>query len=47
MVGLNVVERLGERKAARYYPILQGGDVLDKLRDYFQRHETLTNVAFR
>jgi ATP-dependent DNA helicase RecG len=47
MVNQGIVERVGERKAARYYPVAQAGDLLDKLRDFFKRHDSLSNAEFR
>jgi ATP-dependent DNA helicase RecG len=47
MVEDGMVEMVGIRKAARYYPRLQSGSNEELLRDHFTRHDTLTNSSYR
>ncbi len=47
MLDLQVVELVGRRKAAKYYPLLQRGTIEERLREYFSRHEFLTNREYR
>ena len=47
LVEQGVVEIVGNRKAAKYYPLLQKGTVEQKLREYFSRHESMKNADYR
>jgi len=47
MLDSGVIEIIGAKKGAKYYPRLQGGSDLEKLRDYFARHPSLTNIEYR
>ncbi|TSA19879.1 hypothetical protein D4R75_08205 [bacterium] len=47
LVEQGVVEIVGTRKAAKYYPLLQKGTVEQKLREYFSRHESMKNADYR
>lgn len=47
MCEMNAVELIGTRRAAKYYPIIQNGNLIDRIRDFFTRHEFLTNSHFR
>lgn len=42
-----VIELLGNRKAARYFPLLQSGTIKEKLKEYFSRHEFMKNADYR
>jgi len=42
-----IIEVIGNRKAAKYYPLLQRGTIEDRLKEYFSRHESLSNRDYR
>ncbi len=47
LVNLHIVEVVGTKKSAKYYPLLQRGTIEDRLRDYFSRHSALSNSDYR
>jgi len=47
LIDLGVVEIVGTRKAAKYYPLLQRASLEEKLREHFSRKEYLTNTGYR
>ncbi len=47
LVDRGIVECVGIRNAAKYYPLLHEGSVEERLKDYFRRHEYLTNKEYR
>ncbi|MCX6601867.1 MAG: putative DNA binding domain-containing protein [bacterium] len=47
MLEMNIVELIGTRRAAKYYPLIQRGTLVDRLKDYFSRHAFLTNRDLR
>lgn len=44
---LEVVDKVGERRATRYFPRLQAGALEERLRDHFSRHEEISNSEYR
>jgi len=47
LVDLGIIEVVGKRKAAKYYPLLQRGTIEERLREYFSRHESMKNADYR
>jgi ATP-dependent DNA helicase RecG len=47
LVEHGVIELVGNRKAAKYYPLMQRGTIEEKLREYFSRHDFLKNATYR
>lgn len=47
LIESKIVEIVGQRKAAKYHPLLQTGTVIEQLRAYFMRHSFLTNKEYR
>lgn len=43
----DVVEMIGSRKGAKYFPLIQRGTIEEKLREYFSRHSSIKNAEFR
>lgn len=47
LIEQGIVELIGNRKAAKYFPLLQRGTIEEKLREYFSRHDFLKNADYR
>jgi ATP-dependent DNA helicase RecG len=47
LIADKIVEVVGKKKGAKYYPLLQRGSIEERLREYFSRHESLTNTEYR
>jgi ATP-dependent DNA helicase RecG len=47
LISLQVVEVVGTKKAAKYYPLLQRGTIEERLKEYFSRHPSLSNTEYR
>lgn len=47
LLDLGVLEVVGTRKAAKYFPLIQRGTIEEKLRDFFARRSYLTNSDYR
>jgi ATP-dependent DNA helicase RecG len=47
LVNSQIVEVVGTKKAAKYYPLLQRGTIEQRLKEYFSRHPSLSNTEYR
>jgi len=47
LIDIGIVEMVGLRKGAKYYPVMQRGTIEERLREYFARHNSLTNAEYR
>jgi len=47
MIEFRIIELVGSKKGAKYFPLLQRGTIEERMREYFSRHEFLTNQEYR